>query len=425
MTPGARLAAAIEVLTEVFARGAAADRVLTSWGRAHRFAGSKDRAAIGERVYSVLRRRNECAYRMGGDEGPRALVIGSLAVVDQFAIDAIDELLQNGSHAPGALTPEERAALERSQALPAEPWVRFNYPQWLHAEFAAAFGTRLEAEMAALGLRAPLDLRVNTLRAKPADALAELAREGIESKASRYAPACLRVVPGNDAKVTKLEAYESGRVEVQDEASQIAVLLSGAKRGDTVIDLAAGAGGKSLALAAMMQNRGRIFACDFDQARLAPLPARAERAGATIIERAGDPYELPRPPAGADVVFVDAPCSGSGTWRRNPEAKWTLTPAKLDAYRAAQARLLDRAAELCAESGRVVFATCSLLPSEGPEQIAAFLTRHPKWVVKSATDAWIAAAPTAPPTGLQRFGLLTPAQDGSDGFFVAVLQPSA
>jgi 16S rRNA (cytosine967-C5)-methyltransferase len=305
-----------------------------------------------------------------------------------------------------------------------EPWVRLNYPQWLHAELAAAFGARLEAEVSALNLRAPLDLRVNTLKAKVGDVLAELQREGIGARPCRYSPIGLRVSGGNDAKITKLDVYLSGRVEIQDEASQIAVLLAAAKPGDTVIDLAAGAGGKSLALAAMMQNRGRIYACDVDPARLSTIVPRAARAGAKIIECAGDPYASPRPPSGAGVVFIDAPCSGSGTWRRNPEAKWTLTQAKLDGYRAAQATLLDRAAELCANHGRVVFATCSVLPPEGPDQIAAFLARHPGWSVKAATDAWIAATTMAPPAGLKKFGALTPAQDGTDGFFVAVLARS-
>lgn len=419
MTPGARLAAAIEVLTEIFARGAAADRVLVAWGRGHRFAGSKDRAAIADRTYTVLRRRNECAYRMGS-EGPRALVIGSLSVVDRVDVSAINDLLQDGAHAPGALTAEERSALERELSAPAEPWVLLNYPHWLHDELSEAFGARLEAEIAALNGRAPLDLRVNALRAKRDAVAAELARDGIEAAACRFAPMGLRV-SGTDAKITALEAYQTGRVEIQDEASQIAVLLSGAKSGDSVIDLAAGGGGKSLALAAMMQNMGRIVACDVDAARLAPLAVRAERAGAAIIENGGDPYALNVSAGGVDIVFVDAPCSGSGTWRRNPEAKWTLTPERLATYRAAQTQLLDRAVELCSPRGRVVFATCSVLPSEGREQIDAFLARHADWKVKPAVDAWLAQVRHEPPRGLGKTAMLTPAKDGTDGFFCAVL----
>jgi 16S rRNA (cytosine967-C5)-methyltransferase len=355
------------------------------------------------------------------DDGARALVIGSLAIVDGLGAQAVDALLQDGAHAPGAPTAAERAALERALPPPMEPWIRLNYPRWLHAELEAAFGARLQAEVAALNGRAPLDLRVNTLKAKRENVLAELEREGVHAQPCPYALTGVRVPSGFDAKVTKLDAYESGRVEIQDEASQIAVLISGANPGATVIDLAAGGGGKSLALAALMQNKGRVFACDVDPARLAPLSARAARAGVTIIESAGDPYSLARPGNGADIVFVDAPCSGTGTWRRNPEAKWTLTPAKLEGYRAAQAQLLDRAAELCSANGRIVYATCSVLPSEGAAQVDAFLARHDGWSVKRATDSWTVSTKVAPPTGLARFGTLTPAQDGTDGFFVAIL----
>ncbi len=421
MTPGARLAAAIEVLSEMFARSAAADRALSAWGRSHRFAGAKDRAAIGERVYLVLRRLNECAFRMRGERSPRALVLGSLAVGDELDAEAIDALLRDGPHAPGALTEDERTALQRASVPPpGDPWVCLNYPQWLHEELAAALGLRLEVEMAALNLRAPLDLRVNALKAKPAEVLEELRRDGIEAALCRFAPMGLRIAPGADAKVANLDVFLSGRVEIQDEASQLTVLLAGAQPGDTVIDLAAGAGGKSLALAAAMQNRGRIIACDIEAMRLATLSQRAERAGATIVECSGDPYSLSCDPA--EIVFVDAPCSGSGTWRRNPEAKWTLTPEKLESYQAAQAQLLDRAVALCGAHGRIVYATCSLLPSEGPGQIAKFLQRHPKWIVKPALDIWHSALRGESPKGLSRFALLTPAQDETDGFFVAVLE---
>lgn len=421
MTPGARLAAAIEVLGEIFARSAAADRALTAWGRAHRFAGSKDRAAIGERVYLVLRRLNECAYRMGGERRPRALVLGSLSVGDGMDVKAIDALCSDGAHAPGALTDDERAALRSVPTPTAEPWKRLNYPEWLHPELIAALGDRLESEMAALNLRAPLDLRVNSLKAKRADVLVDLQHGGIEATPCRYAPLGLRVAAGADAKIANLDVYLSGRVEIQDEASQLAVMLAGAKPGETVIDLAAGAGGKSLGLAAAMEDRGRIVACDIDPMRLATLAQRAARAGATIIETGGDPYTLQGEAGGADLVFVDAPCSGSGTWRRNPEAKWTLTPAKLETYRAAQARLLDRAADLCSPRGRILYATCSWLPGEGPDQVARFVERHRQWMVRPASYAWYAALAGRAPSGVGGFALLTPGQDETDGFFVAIL----
>lgn len=385
----------------MFARKAAADRTLVAWGRQHRFAGSKDRAAIAERVYTVLRRRNECAFRMQ-DETPRALVLASLAVADGLGVDEIAALSLDGQHALGALTESERERLGDARA-PIQPWVLFNYPQWLHGEFVEAFGADLAREMAALCGRAPLDLRVNELKATRDDVLLELIGAGVVAGSLGIANG-LRITAGSDAKVTALPLYQEGRVEIQDEASQRAVLLAGARPGDTVVDLASGAGGKALALAVEMENRGRILACDVDAARLQMLMPRLARSGVSIIEIAGDPYaeRLSALAGGADLVFVDAPCSGSGTWRRNPEAKWTLDPPRLDGYRAAQRRLLDRAAALVKPSGGIVYATCSLLPSEGPRQVLAFAERNPGWQAEIVQT-------------------MTPYRDGTDGFFVARL----
>jgi 16S rRNA (cytosine967-C5)-methyltransferase len=403
VTPGARLAAAAEILAEIAARKAAADRALAAWGKAHRFAGSKDRAAIAERVYAVLRRRNECAVPLS-NESPRALVIGSLAVVDGLSVDAIAALCTDGAHAIGALTVNERAALDRASA-PHEPWIRLNYPQWLHEQLSLAFGDGLEREMRALNERAPLDLRVNALKAPRADVLREFVDAGIAAAALPHTRWGLRIAQGADAKVTALAAFAEGRLEIQDEASQRAVALAAVQPGETVVDLAAGAGGKALALAAEMANRGRVFACDVDARRLMQLEPRKVRAGARIIEELGDPYGdgIRRAVgAGADVVFIDAPCSGSGTWRRNPEAKWTLDEARLQTYRTAQVQLLDRAVELVRAGGRLIFAVCSVLPCERQAQVDAFLQRHPGWRVDGVVD-------------------LTPARDQTDGFFAARL----
>jgi 16S rRNA (cytosine967-C5)-methyltransferase len=399
MTPGARLAAAAEILTEIFARKAAADRTLAGWGKAHRFAGSKDRAAIAERVYAVLRRRNECAFRMQSED-VRALVIGSLAVGDGLSADQIDALCTDGTHALGALTAEERTRVGDVQ-VPGEPWLRGNYPRWLHDAFVQVFGDALEAEMAALSGRAPLDLRVNALKATRTRVLRELGEASIVAEPLAAVPSGLRVAAGADAKVTALAAYREGRVEIQDEASQRAVLFARAKAGDLVIDLAAGAGGKSLALAALMGNRGRVVACDVEPARLRQMEPRVERAGASIVEIAGDPYGG-AVPSDADLVFVDAPCSGTGTWRRNPESKWTLDPARLATYEAAQRRLLDRAAQLVTADGAIVYAVCSVLPAETEGQMTAFLARHGGWRCTSRE-------------------LLTPHRSQTDGFFVARL----
>jgi 16S rRNA (cytosine967-C5)-methyltransferase len=404
VTPGARLAAAEEVLTEILARKAAADRTLAAWGRAHRFAGSKDRAAIADRVYAVLRRRNECAHVMAADT-PRALVLGSLALADGLGVERIDSLCTDGQHALGSLSDAERLRL--AELVPAtEPWIAHNYPQWLHEDFVAALGKDLVVEMTALNARASLDLRVNVLKARRDDVLRELRGAGLDAAPCRLAEAGIRLAAGSDAQVTKLPAYVEGRIEIQDEASQLAVAFAEPRSGETVIDLAAGAGGKTLALAAAMNNEGRVLVCDIEPARLRRMEPRIARAGATIVEVVGDPYGgavTASAGEGADLVFVDAPCSGTGTWRRNPEAKWTLDPQRLGGYSAAQRRLLDRAAELTAPGGRIAYAVCSILRSEGDAQIEDFCERNPTWRTSSAKT-------------------LTPARDGTDGFYIAVIE---
>jgi len=408
VTPGARLAAAAEVLAEIFARKAAADRTLAAWGRAHRFAGSKDRAAIAERVYIVLRRRNECADAMA-DDTPRALVLGSLAVADEFDVERVSALCTDGQHALGPLTNVEHHRLAEPPERLREPWIAHNYPRWLHEDLVATFDENLAVELGALNARAPLDLRVNTLKARPDDVLRELRAIGLEAMPCALAGTGIRLAADGDAQVAKIAAYVEGRIEIQDEASQLAVTIADPRPGETVIDLAAGAGGKSLALAAAMGNQGRVLACDVEPARLHRMEPRVARAGAGIVQIVGDPYGGAVSAVagdGADLVFVDAPCSGTGTWRRNPEAKWTLDAERLAAYRAAQVRLLDRAAELVKPAGRIAYAVCSVLRTEGAVQVDDFCARNPAWRRKSAK-------------------LLTPYRDGTDGFYIAVIERPA
>lgn len=336
---------------------------------------------------------------MQSDEA-RALVIGSLAVVDGLGVDAIGALSIDGTHALGALSDGERERLAAAESSN-DPWVLLNYPQWLHTQLALAFGDALEREMRAFSERAPLDLRVNPLKSSRGDVLRELADAGIEASPLSNLSYGLRVAAGADAKVTAFAAYQEGRFEIQDEASQRAVVLAHVRPGETVIDLAAGAGGKALAFAAEMANKGRVIVCDIDAPRLRHSLPRISRAGAAIVEMGGDPYDA-GVARGADLVFIDAPCSGTGTWRRNPEAKWTLDAQRLETYRKAQVRLLDRAAELVRPGGRLVFAVCSILPCERLEQIDAFLLRHSGWRLDATLD-------------------VTPARDGTDGFFAARL----
>ncbi|MFT4026156.1 MAG: RsmB/NOP family class I SAM-dependent RNA methyltransferase [Novosphingobium sp.] len=389
MTPQARIQAAIEILDLVIAaaraQGAPADRIVSDWFRARRFAGSKDRRAVRELVYQAIRTCGEVP------PGGRAAML-TLAKDDA----ALASLFDGSAHAPAPIGEGERYA---------RPGVA---PKWLEQALAESGIAGEEAE-ALLG-RASLDLRVNTLKAS---------REALELPAAATPTAAvngLRLPHGT--QVEQWEAYQDGRIEVQDTGSQLACEAVGTRPGETVIDLCAGAGGKTLALAAAMEGRGTLIASDTDRGRLQRLPPRAERAGVVNVETVLlDPNreaEALAPWQGrADAVMIDAPCSGTGTWRRNPEARWRLTRDQLARYAAIQARLLDVAAALVRPGGRLVYVVCSLLDAEGRDQVQAMLSRHTEW----------RSDPSHLPSGSARGpGIrLTPSHDGTDGFFIARL----
>ena len=401
MTPGARLNATIEILETILHGRKAADIAMVDWAKSHRFAGSGDRRAVEARVYKILRRRNECAHAMHGQEDPRSLVLGSLAL-EGLNADQIDDLYTDGLYSPGALSIGARAALNASPASVPGPWVTLNYPAWLDEELNRSLGAELNAEMEAMLGRAALDVRANALKGSRADAIKALAAEEIEADASKIAPMAIRV--RGHSKLEHLDCFRNGLIEVQDAASQATCEMLAVRPGERVVDLCAGAGGKSLAMAAMMQNQGTILACDVDGKRLGRLAPRAVRCGATMIELTGNPHgdHLHLVADCADAVLVDAPCSGSGTWRRNPEAKWTLDADRLESYRTAQAQCLDRAFELVRPDGRVLFVTCSVLKSEGEDQIDAAITRMPGLTIGA----------------MRRF---SPATTDTDGFFAGLL----
>ena len=333
MTPGARLSAAIEVIAEIEARRRPAADALKDWGLAHRFAGSGDRAAIAGLVYDASRRRASSAYVMG-EAAPRAVLLGMLRLERKLDIDAIAALADGARFAPAALSNEERARLEAADLDGAPPWVAGDYPEWLDPHLARVCGEERAAEGAALASRAPLDLRVNTLKGTREDAAAALAE--LAPTPTRWSPVGLRIALEADAKAPPIHAepaFIKGMVEVQDEGSQIAALLAGAKPGAQVIDLCAGAGGKTLALAAAMDNRGQLYATDLDKRRLAPIHDRLARSGARNVQvrtpkSVGS--ELADLNGRADLVLIDAPCTGIGTWRRNPDAKWRVRPGALE-----------------------------------------------------------------------------------------------
>jgi 16S rRNA (cytosine967-C5)-methyltransferase len=429
MTPGARLSAAIDVLADIEARRRPASDALKDWGLSHRFAGSGDRAAIGGLVFDALRRRQSAAWLM--DEAtPRAILFGALKLERGMGPDAIRRLADGGRFAPAPPTEVEIEALGSARLREAPAHVRGDYPEWLDAKLAAVFGEDRAAEGAALSSRAPVDLRVNTLKGDRATAAAALAH--LHANPAPWSPVGLRIALSAEAKSPPIQAepaFIDGLVEVQDEGSQLAAILTGAGPRDTVIDLCAGGGGKTLALAAQMENRGRLIATDTDIRRLAPIHARLARAGAGHVEV--------RTPRGAapllddvvgqvDLVLIDAPCTGIGAWRRNPDAKWRVRPGALEQRIKDQDEVLARAAPLVRQGGRIAYITCSLLAEENGDRIAAFLAAHPAFAVLAADEmvralpgrtAEFGAAVLVTGEGL----LMTPRRTGTDGFFVAIM----
>ncbi len=411
MTPAARLAAAIELYGDIMQRRLAADRAIGGWFRGRRYAGSGDRRAITALVYDALRRSGELRWRVG-DGAPRLVVMAASGE----SVERLDVLCDGSKFAPAALTDEERAILGQTRAGEMPPHAALNYPAWLHDEFVARFGDALGEELGALAGRAAVDLRVNTLKATRDAVLARLAAEGIAASATPFAPTGIRL--GEAVRLDKHELMESGQVEPQDEAAQLATMLVQAEPGMTVIDLCAGAGGKTLGLASTMNNQGRLLAFDRDARRLNRLAPRAERAGVSIVETPADQAGL----AGtADRVLLDVPCSGTGTWRRNPEARWHLDAGTLAHHRHNQAALLDEGAALVAPGGRLVYATCSLLPVEDEGAVDAFLARNPGFARLDAAEIAATVTGATPPFSGPDM-LLTPLRHGTDGFFCALLQ---
>jgi 16S rRNA (cytosine967-C5)-methyltransferase len=430
MTPAARLSAAIELLQTIDDQRVPAAQALKEWGTAHRFAGSGDRAAISGLVWDVLRRRASSAWLMG-DDTARARLLGMLHIERKLDADSISALCDGSRFAPSALTEAERSALTSNTLAKAPPPIAGDYPEWLDPYLAEVFGDDRAAEAAAMASRAPLDLRVNTLKARREKVLASTAHLG--TMETPWSPLGLRIELGADARnpgIHAEEAFIKGALEVQDEGSQLAALLSAAKPGEQVIDLCAGAGGKTLALAAMMQGKGRLIATDSDKRQLAPIHERLSRAGihnCDVRTPKGEGDALSDIRASADLVMIDAPCTGTGTWRRNPDAKWRIRPGALEQRLKAQAEVLDRAASLVKPGGRIAYVTCSVLDEENGAQVRGFLARHPKFSVQPATEVANALGERAfmfsKAARLSDEGLLmTPRTTETDGFFVSVLK---
>ncbi|MGC9369711.1 MAG: RsmB/NOP family class I SAM-dependent RNA methyltransferase [Paracoccaceae bacterium] len=388
MTPAARIAAAIELLDAVLA-GEPAEKALTTWARRSRFAGSKDRAAIRDHVFDALRCRRSYAA-LGGSETGRGLLLGALRAAGRDPA----EIFTGEGHAPAPLTAEE-AALTLSEAdLPEE--VALDCPGWLAPRLRASLGADFAPVMQALRQRAPVFLRVNLRRVTPAEAQARLADEAIATAPHPLSGTALEVLE-NARRVQGSAAFREGLVELQDAASQAITDLLPLRDGMSVLDYCAGGGGKTLAMAG--RAKARFHAHDAAPRRMRDLPARARRARVQVTLLQGGEVTARAP---FDLVLCDVPCSGSGAWRRSPEAKWRLTPEDLERLTATQAAILDRAAPLVAPGGCLAYATCSVLDDENAAQVAAFLARHTGFTQEDSRR-------------------LTPL-DGGDGFFVAVLR---
>ena len=425
MTPGARLSAAMDVLAEIETQRRPAADALRDWGTAHRFAGSGDRAAIASLAYDALRVRLSAAWVMGAAT-PRAVVLAALRLERGLATEAVAGLLTGQAHAPASLDADEAARLEALDLSAAPDFVRGDYPEWLAPAFAAAFGEDAVAEGRALAQRAPLDLRVNTLKSNWDKATRALSH--LSPQPTPLAPDGMRVAARPDGRAPALAAepaYLKGQVEIQDEGSQLAARLAGAAAGRQVLDLCAGGGGKSLALAALMGNKGQVYATDQDARRLAPIHARIARADARNIQ-----VRTPRGRASAvedlvgrcDLVLVDAPCTGTGAWRRNPDAKWRVRPGALAERIKDQDEALRDAVRFVKPGGRLVYVTCSVLRDENEERIAALLVERPDLAPVPANvligeaglpDLASRASPHGP--GLR----LSPHTTGTDGFYIA------
>lgn len=422
MTPAARLQAAIEILDGLDRTAQPADGYLRDWARAHRFAGVKDRAAISERVYRVLRHRASLAWRMESTGG-RALVLASL-LAEKTSANEIAQLFNGEGHGPPALSDSERSALDTVPLGEPPAHVRGEYPLWLEPELKRTFGADLPDEMRAMNARASVDLRVNTLRAAPDDMLVGLRSLGVDAQRTPFSPVGLRIASAEGlGALQHTQFFQTGAFEFQDESSQLVTQLCAVKPGQSVLDVAAGAGGKSLALAALMRNRGDILAFDIDARRLKQLPPRARRAGATII-RIADTRGGPAWSKGKfDVVLVDAPCSGSGTWRRSPEQKWRLTQDRLNEHIGTQSWLIDDGARHTKPGGRLVYVTCSLLTCENEDVCAAFLARNGDFRLVPAARAWTEAGlPEPPPPGVGEYFRASPYRTATDGFFACIME---
>lgn len=428
MTPAACLQATLELLHEVESVPRPADAVVSAWFRARRHIRDEDRGQISSLLYALLRhhaRLNWWLAKHGRPGAPRDRLLAWLALGGGKTRDQVQSLFRGARFAPAVLTEPERSLLARLQGCsvdhPAMPEaVRAECPAWAHGPLRRRFGDSFPREMAALLAPAGLDLRVNPLRSTREAVLGALRDLGLQAEACRMAPWGVRV--SERPSLARLPMLRNGEAEIQDEGSQLVAMLVDARPGERVVDFCAGAGGKTLAIATQMANRGHIVACDVLESRLKRGAERFRRAGLHNIQTRLLASErdrwVKRHKGGFDRVLVDAPCSGTGTWRRNPDARWRAEGGGLDALLPLQAGILASAARLVKPGGRLVYATCSMLPEENEAQVEAFIAAHPDFHVVRLAEA----APQLTDSTHPDYLSLTPARHDTDGFFAAVLQ---
>jgi len=436
MTPGARIKTAAEIIQDLNASKEPADRYMRSWGTKNRYAGSKDRRFLKAVIFDVQRHRASYAAAMGSDD-PRALTLAAMRWGQDFSVDEIAKACTGARHDAEKLSDAEKTALTPGAAAEVLEW-----PQWALEELAHGRSKEDADDLArALNKLAPLDMRVNSAKADHDDVLAALEAVGFAAKPSPFSPVGIRITRTEgemeSQNIRALPLFRDGRIEVQDEGSQLVAMLAGAKPGMQIIELCAGGGGKTLVLGEALEKSGQIFACDTDPNRLRNGQERVKRAGLSNVQPQqitpwnangdADP-DLEMHVGKADLVYLDVPCSGSGAWRRQPDAKWRLAPEDLEGIAQTQAEIIDRGARLVKPGGLLAYITCSVFARENADQVQAFLERNLGFEALDIAPLWESniAAPfpksLAPALVKKNLLQLSPVNGGTDGFFAAILK---
>lgn len=429
MTPSARLSSVIELLDIIMSDAGPAEHCVRTYFRTRRYAGSKDRRWVTEFLFSLFRRLGEVDWAVSElalDNSSRTRALVALSMLEKVSLEDIQSLYMSGSYASEPLSEDENSALQKLESLnfsEIPQYAKDNFPAWLFDEIHCQYGEAAGAVLASYQERAPLTLRVNKLRSDRDETVRLLKEDGVEASATKLSP--IGIILEERVNLTNHGVMERGLVEVQDEAAQISSLLADAQPGMQVTDFCAGAGGKSLAMAAEMDNIGQIYAFDINLRRMKDITIRCRRAGVHIIET----HQLHQDERDEEIfsrlgetmsrVFVDAPCSGSGTWRRQPDQKWFFNEERLAELVDIQQNILEQASRLVAPGGRLIYATCSILQQENANQVSTFLEKHKDFsilpVSNLASDLEIGLVKK------EDFLKLTPNEAGTDGFFTAIL----